>query len=214
LSSQLETETEPAVGKRASNRARRSADLGSAGLEAFLNAGYAGASVERIAAAAGVARGTFYLYHPNKEALFCALLDRLSVPLLAAIEHARDEVRRAGSIAEAQSVYARLGAEIAIVLSGRLPLVRLMLAEGRSAGPGGEAVRERLRRAEGLTREILEEGTRRGLHRPHDSLTASLAITGAVERLAWAVVSGEVQADPVGAATELVEMFRRALSPT
>lgn len=214
MSSSLETEAGSVIGKRESNRARRSADLGSAGLEAFLDGGYAGASVEKIAAAAGVARGTFYLYHSNKEALFCDLLDRLSVPLLAAIEHARDSIRQSGSVEEAQSVYSRLGAEIATVLSGRLPLVRLMLAEARSAGPGGEAVRERLRRAEGLAREILEEGTRRGLHRPHDHRTASLAITGAVERLAWAVVSGEIEADPTAAAIELVEMFRRALAPS
>src|SRR5690606_5976349 len=128
-------------GKRAANKARRSAELEAAGLEELLKHGYAAASVEQIVARAGVARGTFYLYYPNKEALFSALLDRLAEPLIAAIEAARDELRVAPEATGAQAVYLRLGTEIATLLAGNLPLVRLLLAEARSAGAGGEAVR-------------------------------------------------------------------------
>lgn len=200
-------------GRRAAKKARKSADLEAAGLEAFLADGYGGASVERIAARSGVARGTFYLYHPNKEALFCKLLDRLTSPLTSAIEGARNRLRDAADAAAAQAVYGELGAELAIILAERLSLVRLMLAEARSAGAGGEAVRQRMRRIEALTQEILEEGMRRNLHRPHNATLAALAITGAVERLAWSVVAGETRLDPGPAAAELVEIFRRALAP-
>ncbi|NLI77213.1 MAG: TetR/AcrR family transcriptional regulator [Candidatus Riflebacteria bacterium] len=45
-----------------------------AALEAFARLGFAGASMERIAAAAGISTGNIYRYFPGKEALFDALL--------------------------------------------------------------------------------------------------------------------------------------------
>lgn len=56
--------------------ARRAQILESA-LQVFSERGYHGASVSDLVAAAGVARGTFYLYFDSKDAVFRELLDEL-----------------------------------------------------------------------------------------------------------------------------------------
>lgn len=56
--------------------ARRAQILESA-LQVFSERGYHGASVSDLVAAAGVARGTFYLYFDGKDAVFRELLDEL-----------------------------------------------------------------------------------------------------------------------------------------
>jgi AcrR family transcriptional regulator len=48
----------------------------------------ASATVDDVAAAAGVAKGTVYLYFPSKDALLAALRERFSADLLARVEEA------------------------------------------------------------------------------------------------------------------------------
>lgn len=64
--------------------ARRAQILESA-LQVFSERGYHGASVSDLVAAAGVARGTFYLYFDGKDAVFRELLDEL-------LQHLRSNV--------------------------------------------------------------------------------------------------------------------------
>lgn len=55
-----------------------------AAVEVFGSKGYAEATVAGIAAAAGIAKGTFYLYFPSKEEIFTAILaERSFLPNLA-----------------------------------------------------------------------------------------------------------------------------------
>ncbi|MCW5770263.1 MAG: TetR/AcrR family transcriptional regulator C-terminal domain-containing protein [Rhodospirillaceae bacterium] len=49
----------------------------------FLAGGYANASMDGVAAAAGVAKQTIYRYFPSKEALFVGMMEELCVPLFA-----------------------------------------------------------------------------------------------------------------------------------
>ena len=53
--------------------------------EIFAKHGYHAAKVEDIVAAAGVARGTFYLYFEDKRAIFEEIVDRLLVKFGIAI---------------------------------------------------------------------------------------------------------------------------------
>ena len=59
--------------------------------------GYAGASIARITAKAGVAHGTFYLHFANQQALFDVLLPELGRSMLDAISAA---VRDSSSLEE------------------------------------------------------------------------------------------------------------------
>src|SRR5438552_556297 len=83
-----------AMRRREQNKADKQQRLEAAGLAGFLRDGYERASIERIAAEADVARGTFYLYFADKETLFAALIDRFALPLLAAMTEAQAALSR------------------------------------------------------------------------------------------------------------------------
>lgn len=63
----------------AKRRQARPAEILQAAIEEFSESGFAGAKIEAIAARAGVAKGTVYLYYATKEELFEAIVrDRVS----------------------------------------------------------------------------------------------------------------------------------------
>lgn len=63
----------------AKRRQARPAEILQAAIEEFSESGFAGAKIEAIAARAGVAKGTVYLYYATKEELFEAIVrDRIS----------------------------------------------------------------------------------------------------------------------------------------
>jgi len=70
--------------KRPSADARRAAILAAA-FEIFSDKGFAAARLDDVARKAGVAKGTLYLYFPDKEALFEQLLLSFAGPLLSRI---------------------------------------------------------------------------------------------------------------------------------
>jgi AcrR family transcriptional regulator len=87
------------MGSKRTARARRGAEgeavargdrILDAGRHVFAEKGFARASVDSIAEAAGVAKGTVYLYHPSKEALYFATLraglEELSREIRARVE--------------------------------------------------------------------------------------------------------------------------------
>ncbi len=60
----------------AARAARIDAAIAEAALAAFLDDGYDAVSMDRIAAAAGVSKGTLYARHESKEALFRSVLEQ------------------------------------------------------------------------------------------------------------------------------------------
>lgn len=48
-------------------------------IQVFLNHGYAGTSMDRVAAAAGVSKQTIYSHFQDKEGLFTALVERVTI---------------------------------------------------------------------------------------------------------------------------------------
>ncbi len=62
----------------------RPSEIGQAALACFAERGFAASSLDEIAARAGVTKGTLYLYFPNKEALFKAVVRQALVPRIAA----------------------------------------------------------------------------------------------------------------------------------
>lgn len=71
----LATAQRPAVRQRLAPDARRQ-QLIAAATRVFAQQGYAAADVAAIVAAAGVSRGTFYLYFPTKREVFLAVIDQ------------------------------------------------------------------------------------------------------------------------------------------
>jgi AcrR family transcriptional regulator len=72
--------------RRGQRRADREAAIVAAAIEEFRTVGLANARLEDVAARAGVAKGTIYLYFDGKEDLFKAAVRSLIHPLLEQIE--------------------------------------------------------------------------------------------------------------------------------
>ena len=124
MTDQLPTPTEPLSGRRAD---REAAILAAAAKE-FCTSGFAAAKLDAIAARAGVAKGTIYLYFDTKEDLLKASVRRLVHPLLEEIER---------SVAEYQGPTEELLRRAVGVLYRNMvdteemrELIRLLISEG------------------------------------------------------------------------------------
>lgn len=199
------------MGRREANKADKRERLLAAGLRAFRADGYATGSVERIVADAGVARGTFYLYFRDKEALFAALVARIFDPLDAHLVATRAALAACADRAATVPVYFALGAGLAALLGERAEEVRLVFAEARGPGPAGEAVRARMAEVVGHTEGILADAVAKGTLRPHDPHVVALAIVGGVERLVEAALAGDAGLDPERVPVEVTALFQRGL---
>lgn len=100
--------------------------------------GFAGMTVSRITAAAGVAKGTFYLHFADRDAYVRALHERYYQRIEAAIAEARTDA--APGLAEA---LASIETYLDACLRNRA--VRVLLLEARNSGVLAAAVEERRR---------------------------------------------------------------------
>ena len=85
----------------------------------FAEKGYANASMDDVAAAAGMTKGALYWNFEGKEALFHALLDeRVYAPLRGLVEFTRTADRDASTAANAGAVMAALNAQPGLLRIG------------------------------------------------------------------------------------------------
>lgn len=80
------------AGARALNRAAKERRILDAAFRVFSQAGYAGASMDAIAEAAGVSKPTLYQYFGSKDALFAAMMDSARDAMIEPFGHAGDMV--------------------------------------------------------------------------------------------------------------------------
>lgn len=139
--------------------ARRAAILAAA-LDQFVTRGFGASRLEDVARAAGVAKGTLYLYFPHKQALFEAIVKDTISPVLADVAEllptfGGDTRALLGFIAE--TLITRL-------LEGPASgILRLMIAEGpRFPELAAFHHREVVERGMGLVRAVMERGLVRG----------------------------------------------------
>lgn len=138
----------------------RPAEIMDAGIKEFAAHGFERARLDRIAKAAGIAKGTIYLYYESKEALFLAAAEQHVVEVMA-----QGETRLAdasGSTEELlvellQSLYDRF-------VDGRAQtLLRVLIAEGDRIPQVVEKYHDMaIRRGTLLLQRILERGVARG----------------------------------------------------
>src|SRR5688572_20229158 len=87
----------PAPRKRPARRQRRKAarpaELAEAALELFLERGFDATRLEDVAARAGVAKGTVYLYYASKDALFDGVIRQAILPAVERGEQRLDRFR-------------------------------------------------------------------------------------------------------------------------
>ena len=195
------------MGLRETRKAARRQAIEDAGLALFLEDGFERCSVERIVASVGIARGTFYLYFPDKLSLFEALCERLYGPLVATLERSRGLLGRAPSPEHQQLLYLQMSMALAEQLEGARPLMLLHFREHRSAAASGQVVAGWMQKVEDLAVSILEDAHERGLVRDIQPVTVALAIIGSAERLIWAWLTGDERLDADRAVLELANVF-------
>ena len=125
---------------------------------AFVKHGLHGARMEDVAAAAGVAVGTIYNHVGDRDALFCALVERRRAEFLEGLDAA---LRDAGVLPFEARLEAFTRAAVEQAASYH-PLVALLVESGTAAGVWGKLrrafVQEVLSRAQRLVRAGVEAG--------------------------------------------------------
>lgn len=144
----------------------RPQELTAAALALFVERGYAATRLDDVAAAAGVSKGTLYLYFESKEMLFRAVIEEGMVPAIVAgealLEQYPDDPERL----------------LRCILFGWWDLVgttrlggiaKLMVAEARNFPEVARYYHDNvIRRGLALIRSALQRGVARGTFRPVD----------------------------------------------
>ncbi len=134
----------------------REAEILQAARQVFARRGFADASMDEIAQAAGLAKGTLYLYYASKRELYRAALRAGLVELCDAVERA---------VAAAPSLGARLEAYVTTKVGyfdAHRDFFRIYFAEFGNAvcGSSDPSFRDLSLRQVGLLEEAIREGTK------------------------------------------------------
>jgi len=114
----------PASNRAAKSEARRAAIV-QAALEEFCGRGFAATRIDDVAARAGVAKGTIYLYFDDKEALFREIVTTMLVPLVATLEAPPPDIPIRAAITRFMELFVR-----EIYSTPRRNVLRLVMTEG------------------------------------------------------------------------------------
>jgi len=202
------------VGRREENKAHKRSELERVGLELFITQGFAAASVEQIVAGAEVARGTFYLYFDDKEALFKTLVERLAVPIFDALEKCSESLDGARDPKSTLGVFAELQKSISVQIAGQPGVALLYFRELRTSGAIGDWVRSMRARIDRFVAEMLSVAMKRGLLRKANADVAAQAIFGSVERIVFDGLTGASDlGDAQTVGRELLDLFGAGLLP-
>lgn len=172
--------------------------LSEAGLRLFVERGLDGVTIDDIIESAGVAKGTFYRYFEDKPALVDALLEPVRRELLDGMEACGRALAVARDVEAMFEAYRAVAAVIASALLQYPDVVRLYLQECRGPPVGARVkVVELARLVSRHAVDITEKAHTHGLLRPIRPALSGLAVVGAVERLLFAVLSGEDIGNPL-----------------
>jgi len=174
-----------------------------AGLALFANEPYQAVTMDRVAEAAGVAKGTLYLYFQSKEDLYLGILndgmERMAREYQAAVDPNADVTARLkGAI--------RLSIEF---YDQRRDLLRLMMTEEPRMAEARNRLREEWRdRGVRFFSSLLEEGIRSGAFHIEDPRLATYSIMGSI-RSVMLYYGAQRPVDQIG--RELSEMILQGL---
>jgi len=176
-----------------------------AGLKLFANESYQAVTMDRVAEAAGVAKGTLYLYFQSKEDLYLGILtdgmESMARNYQASVD-ARDDVK------------VRLRRAITLSIEfydQRRDLLRLMMTEEPRMPEARNRLREEWRdRGVRFFNSLIEEGIQSGAFRRVDARLATFAILGSI-RSVMLFHGARRPVDQIG--DELGEMVVRGLGP-
>ncbi|WP_448189603.1 TetR/AcrR family transcriptional regulator [Azospirillum sp. sgz301742] len=193
----------------------RPQEIVDAALDIFAERGYAATRLEEIAARAGVSKGTLYLYFPNKEELFKAVIRSAIVPNLEMAERLLGGFPGPSMEILRQMLEGIAGRVMASKVGG---IPKLMIAE---AGNFPDLARfyydEVIGRGFRVLGAVLERGIARGEFRPVNvDHTVRLIIAPMLMVALWRSSFEPVEGKPLdvaGLIAEHLDHLKRALDP-
>jgi AcrR family transcriptional regulator len=173
----------PAAPPRAQRQAARREAIIAAALDEFSARGFAATRLDDIAARAGVAKGTIYLYFRDKESLFQELVRAMLSPIVGRLEAAPMADLPARMLVEAiADIFER-----EIFGTRRKDVIRLIITEGQRFPKLAEVYyREVIERVVPVMRGLMKRAVERGEF-PNDALARfpQLLIAPAMVALVW-----------------------------
>jgi AcrR family transcriptional regulator len=143
----------------------RPGEIVAASLACFAERGFAATRLDDVARRAGITKGTLYLYFPNKEELFKAVVRQAVVANIALGEALVDQSAEPAPVVLEQLV-ARLSAAMVAPASA---IPKIVVAEaGNFPDIARFYLEEVIQRGLGVFRRLLELGIARGEFRPMD----------------------------------------------
>lgn len=208
-------EDDPAVPRWRRRKEARPREIVDAALTVFGERGFAAARLEDVAAQAGVSKGTLYLYFPNKEELFKAVVREAILPNLDMAERLLAGAQ-GPSFAVLETLLTLFATRILKSRAGAIP--KLIIAE---AGNFPDLARfyydEVIRRAFALLAAVLERGVARGEFRPVDvESTVRLIVAPMLMSALWRSSFEALEGRPPDVAALLaahLDALRRTLAP-
>jgi AcrR family transcriptional regulator len=156
-------------------RARKRAHILEAASRVFATHVYHLVTMDQVAAAARVGKGTLYRYFPSKEDLYLAIVDDGFGLLIGRLEHER------ATAAAPEVALARMIAAIVETFAQHLPSFRLIhRGEGRLFLRKKEVIRARRAHIARLLAEVLDRGVETGAFRKVDPALAPSMLIGMV----------------------------------
>ena len=179
-------------GRRDTNRKEKSQALQDAALPLFLARGVEAVSIDDITKAAGVAKGSFYRYFDDKPALVRALFADTNAALRGAFRASGDALAKAQTRDELVAGYEVLGTALAALVFAHQDVVKLYLQECRAPAVGARVpIRETAAMIVDEAVKHTAKAQTHGMMRPFRAELSALSVIGAVERLLFALLSGE-----------------------
>ena len=162
-------------------RARRDQILRAAE-RVFAEKGFHAASITDVIEAAGVSRGTFYLYFDSKRAIFSELLGELFQKLAACV---RPVDLTPGAHSPVQQLRANVTCALRVVAENE-DLMGILFRSGQGVDPDADQqVREFTTSIIDLIRKALQRGQQIGVVRPLDDELVAQCIYGSVKEIVF-----------------------------
>jgi AcrR family transcriptional regulator len=196
-----------AGGKRDRNRRERTATIATSALELMLASGVEGVTIDDICTRAGIAKGSFYRYFAGKTELVTAVLEPLAAKFRAALGAAEKRLGEARDPDTLFEAYAAMAAALAPAFEDEQGAVRLYLQECRGPAVGARVpVRALVDELTSLALTLTHASRRHGLLRMElPAEVTSLAVLGAIERIAFDYLNGRLNHDPITLGAALVD---------
>lgn len=197
-----------ALGKREKNRLERIRALREAGLQLFLSRGLAQVTIDEIAREAGTAKGNFYRYFDDKEALVAGVLEPMAEAMRGHISRCREVLGEAVDRDDLNEAYGALALSVAMTAMAHLDVCRFYLQESRGPATGARAPLVALaNEVQEAAIELTRVAVDRGLLEVSDPRISALAVVGATEVLMLGILDGRLDGiPPVQVAQTMIAM--------